>query len=251
MPILCLDPKQENELNWSRRGVLGFMLGGTVAYGLFVRTVAGPPLAAVDRRNNVALLKTAGGNVVAATTVGARPAMPCSQAVLSPSGGPRARLACGQPAAAGAAASRARRSAAPLRVALHLRRGSASPCLLPVARPATAARQYPRLAQDAAGRVFMFDRAGNIYYDTEDPRTGLYIVRALARCGGAGGRGARQPGQARRQEEALSACGARLAPAPGPPHALLRPPPLLAATWVCRCLRTHVYVWHIVTYAIW
>lgn len=30
--------------------------------------------------------------------------------------------------------------------------------------------------QDAAGRVFMWDRAGNIYYDTEDPRTGMYIV---------------------------------------------------------------------------
>ena len=30
--------------------------------------------------------------------------------------------------------------------------------------------------QDAQGRVFMWDRAGNIYYDTEDPRTGVYIV---------------------------------------------------------------------------
>lgn len=32
------------------------------------------------------------------------------------------------------------------------------------------------LKQDAQGRVFMWDRAGNIYYDTEDPRTGVYIV---------------------------------------------------------------------------
>lgn len=30
--------------------------------------------------------------------------------------------------------------------------------------------------QDAAGRVFMFDKAGNIYYDTGDQRVGLYIV---------------------------------------------------------------------------
>lgn len=30
--------------------------------------------------------------------------------------------------------------------------------------------------QDSAGRVFMFDKAGNIYYDTEDARTGMYIV---------------------------------------------------------------------------
>lgn len=65
-------PWQENELagSWSRRGLLGVMLGGTVAYGLAVRTVAGPPLAAVDKQRNIALLKTAGGNTVAATQVG-------------------------------------------------------------------------------------------------------------------------------------------------------------------------------------
>ena len=59
--------------------------------------VGGPPLERVDRERNVALLRTAKGNVVAATT-------------------------------------------------------------------------------DSQGRVFMFDRMGNIYYDTEDPRLGLYIV---------------------------------------------------------------------------
>ena len=32
------------------------------------------------------------------------------------------------------------------------------------------------LLQDAAGRVFMFDKAGNIYYDTEDEKLGMYIV---------------------------------------------------------------------------
>lgn len=32
------------------------------------------------------------------------------------------------------------------------------------------------LEQDAQGRVFMWDKAGNIYYDTEDARTGVYMV---------------------------------------------------------------------------
>lgn len=32
------------------------------------------------------------------------------------------------------------------------------------------------VTQDADGRVFMFDRAGNLYYDTGDKRLGFYIV---------------------------------------------------------------------------
>lgn len=38
--------------------------------------------------------------------------------------------------------------------------------------------------QDAAGRVFLFDRAGNLYYDTEDPRLGMYIVSSRFLLGG-------------------------------------------------------------------
>lgn len=49
----------------SRRGIFGIMLGGTAAYWFAVR--GGMPLAAVDRGRNVALLKTKGGNLVAAT----------------------------------------------------------------------------------------------------------------------------------------------------------------------------------------
>lgn len=45
----------------------------------------------------------------------------------------------------------------------------AAPPLLAVCAP----------VQDPSGRVFMFDRAGNLYYDTEDPRTGLLVVGAL------------------------------------------------------------------------
>ena len=32
------------------------------------------------------------------------------------------------------------------------------------------------VSEDEAGRVFMFDRAGNLYYDTGDKRLGFYIV---------------------------------------------------------------------------
>ena len=57
---------------------------------------------------------------------------------------------------------------------------------LPAALPSAPCFAHP---QDSAGRVFMFDRAGNIYYDTEDPRLGMYIVSSrtaavlLLECG--------------------------------------------------------------------
>ena len=63
----------------SRRGIFGIMLGGTAAYWFAVR--GGMPLAAVDRGRNVALLKTKGGNLVAATQVGV-PCPPCLPACL-------------------------------------------------------------------------------------------------------------------------------------------------------------------------
>lgn len=34
------------------------------------------------------------------------------------------------------------------------------------------------VSEDAEGRIFMFDRAGNLYYDTGDRKLGFYIVRA-------------------------------------------------------------------------
>ena len=34
------------------------------------------------------------------------------------------------------------------------------------------------VSEDEAGRVYMFDRAGNLYYDTGDKRLGFYIVNA-------------------------------------------------------------------------
>lgn len=33
------------------------------------------------------------------------------------------------------------------------------------------------VSQDVEGRIFMFDRAGNLYYDTGDKKVGFYIVR--------------------------------------------------------------------------
>lgn len=33
---------------------------------------------------------------------------------------------------------------------------------------------------DEEGRIFLFDRAGNLYYDTGDRRLGFYIVRPAA-----------------------------------------------------------------------
>jgi hypothetical protein len=32
------------------------------------------------------------------------------------------------------------------------------------------------VSEDAEGRIFMFDRAGNLYYDTGDRKLGFYIV---------------------------------------------------------------------------
>ena len=84
----------------SKRGLFALLAGGSLAWCLALR--GGMPLTAVDRRKNVALLKTAGGNLVGAT-------------------------------------------------------------------------------QDEAGRLFMFDQRGNLYYDTEDPRLGMYMVSARAR----------------------------------------------------------------------
>jgi hypothetical protein len=66
------------------------MLGGTAAWWLALR--GGFPLAAVDRERNVALLKTKGGNLVAATTVSG------SVATVAARPAPR-----GRPAAAGSA----------------------------------------------------------------------------------------------------------------------------------------------------
>ena len=75
------------------------MLGGTALWWFGLRQ--GVPLVGVDRKRNIALLRTKGGNLVAAT-------------------------------------------------------------------------------QDEEGRVFLFDKAGNLYYDTEDPKLGMYIVRTAA-----------------------------------------------------------------------
>ncbi|KAI3428134.1 hypothetical protein D9Q98_006517 [Chlorella vulgaris] len=60
------EPVVENELSGiSRRSLFAFMAGGVSLYWLALR--GGFPLAAVDRKRNVALLKTKGGNLVAAT----------------------------------------------------------------------------------------------------------------------------------------------------------------------------------------
>jgi hypothetical protein len=62
---------QENELSGiSRRSLFAFMAGGVSLYWLALR--GGFPLAAVDRKRNVALLKTKGGNLVAATEASIR-----------------------------------------------------------------------------------------------------------------------------------------------------------------------------------
>ena len=66
MPPLPL--LQENELRMSRRTLFGIMAGGTALWWVALR--GSFPLAAVDKQKNVALLKTKGGNLVAATQVG-------------------------------------------------------------------------------------------------------------------------------------------------------------------------------------
>ena len=45
----------------------------------------------------------------------------------------------------------------------------------------TAGGNTVGVKMDAEGRLYMFDRAGNLYYDTGDPRLGFYIVRACSR----------------------------------------------------------------------
>ena len=49
----------------TRRGIIGMMVGGTVLW--YAALNAGGPIVAVDKRHGVALLKTKGGNIVAAT----------------------------------------------------------------------------------------------------------------------------------------------------------------------------------------
>ncbi|GAB4824148.1 hypothetical protein N2152v2_011194 [Parachlorella kessleri] len=59
----------KNDLNISRRGLAAIMLGGSAVYYFALNGVLGrPPVERVDRQRNVALLRTAKGNVVAATT---------------------------------------------------------------------------------------------------------------------------------------------------------------------------------------
>ena len=41
----------------------------------------------------------------------------------------------------------------------------------------TGAGSAVGVSEDEQGRVFFFDRAGNLYYDTGDKRLGFYIVR--------------------------------------------------------------------------
>ena len=40
----------------------------------------------------------------------------------------------------------------------------------------TGAGSAVGVSEDEKGRVFFFDRAGNLYYDTGDKRLGFYIV---------------------------------------------------------------------------
>ena len=40
----------------------------------------------------------------------------------------------------------------------------------------TGAGSAVGVSEDEEGRVFFFDRAGNLYYDTGDKRLGFYIV---------------------------------------------------------------------------
>ncbi|PSC72567.1 hypothetical protein C2E20_4174 [Micractinium conductrix] len=59
------EPIVENDLNISRRALFGIMVGGTALWYAALR--GGYPLTTVDKQKNVALLKTKGGNLVAAT----------------------------------------------------------------------------------------------------------------------------------------------------------------------------------------
>lgn len=60
-----IDMAPENAMqNIPRRNILAIMVGGTALWYTALR--AGAPIVAVDKRNGVALLKTKGGNVVAA-----------------------------------------------------------------------------------------------------------------------------------------------------------------------------------------
>lgn len=143
----------------SRRAIFLTVMGGSAAWWAALNL--GLPISAVDPEKNIALLKTKGGNTVAATQASSTWAW------------------------AGAAAARAARlPARALRRARWLfvvssgwPRACRRACSGPAAECAPRFRHLPASpTQDAAGRVFMWDRAGNIYYDTEDPRTGLYIV---------------------------------------------------------------------------
>ncbi len=86
---MCATPlcDQENELSGiSRRSLFAFMAGGVSLYWLALR--GSLPLAAVDRERNVALLKTKGGNLVAATEasiqgLAVRHTCLCKQSALS------------------------------------------------------------------------------------------------------------------------------------------------------------------------
>ena len=46
----------------------------------------------------------------------------------------------------------------------------------------TAGGNTVGVKMDAEGRLYMFDRAGNLYYDTGDPRLGFCIVRTILSC---------------------------------------------------------------------
>jgi hypothetical protein len=46
----------------------------------------------------------------------------------------------------------------------------------------TAGGNTVGVKMDGEGRLYMFDRAGNLYYDTGDARLGFYIVRAAPGC---------------------------------------------------------------------
>lgn len=94
-PMGTYEAGSELKIDISRRGLLGIMIGGTLAW--YGALKVGSPIASVDRGKGVALLRTKGGNIVGA-------------------------------------------------------------------------------AQDDMGRLFLFDGAGNLYYDTGDPSLGIYIV---------------------------------------------------------------------------
>ncbi len=141
----------------------------------------GYPLTAVDKEKNVALLKTKGGNMVAATQVctpGPEPAAWDGTVGIAAGSRPAWRLReAASSVAHEAGAKPPEHIELPAILALGAPRWPALQACCATLRPFLSC---PAALQDPSGRVFMFDRAGNLYYDTEDPRTGLLVVGALS-----------------------------------------------------------------------